>query len=239
MADASGDESRSPSGASGSIIRRARINGRSFEFTIDGMIVKGPSSVIGKYVCGEQLADILNESSCKAHLYLADSIDQVRLARDEYRLAQLKESAVSHHSFKINQVVEYHGDHWTITSRPNEAGHLGSFRLQGIDGKVLSVAAGRFYSEAKIVESSDVLPAQQHNPYDLDDHTESEQQTFAGSLVIEDDVLIDTIQQKVNELFEARMEEFLDKCAERIARTIESSGNESPGDLAIQDEHKE
>lgn len=239
MADASRHEG-SDAGSSGEhIVRRAKVNGRIFEFNLDGMITKGPSSIIGSYVCSEQLADIITESECRTHLFLANSPTGIRLARDEYRLAKLKEAHMQHGKFQLNQPVYYYGQHWTITATPAPDASDPSYALTDKHGKTLKVPAQRMMQEAKGVNS--VPLSEQPNPYAFATQPQQSesQEVFEGSLVLDDKMIADVVQKKVDEMLESRMDEFLDKCAERIGRTIAVLGNEPTVEASLEADPQE
>lgn len=209
-----------------------KVNGRKYRFDLNtGQVLGGPRAVLGKFVSGEQLADLIAVDDSRAHLYLAESEAEVRLAEAEYRLARAKEHQML--TPEVGQVVEYgdaqyrvlevHADHVlaeTIGPGSERWVHEG----RSVPAK-FSLPRPRF---DKLAEPFEPIMAEAENPY-------SQYQTAPGEgrFEINDDDLNKLVQERVDQILETKMDEVVERVATRLASTLDAEGAESEGDASV------
>lgn len=143
-------------GMAGPPTAAALVNKREVTFNIaNGQIVDGPPALVGKWVCLEQMADILSHAGpVIEHLFAVDTQAETRLAEVDYRVARAKENRGE---FVVGSHVQY--------------GKHGVFRVKNFlrdedkyvlvaNGREITVGRERLENEAKVIEQgADPVPA--------------------------------------------------------------------------------
>lgn len=127
------------------------MNKREVTFELaTGRIVSGPPALVSKWICTEQLADILaNNGRVIDHLYTADDEQGVRLARVDYLTAKRREESGE---FAINSHIQY-GKHGVFRVLSFDA-DSGNYTL--VSGKrEITVPRIRLEAEARVIEQGE------------------------------------------------------------------------------------
>lgn len=211
-----------PSDANGSFggWGRATVCGRRIAFEIaSGRIVKGPKALVGKWICFEQMADILAGRDVLEHLYTAEDETELHLARIDYLLSQRQESEGR---FSIGSHIKY--------------GHHGVFRVVRREGsevilqskdRELSVPYDRLASEAKVLpyDAGRELTSTPKTSRQLEQEYLPETEA-AGSIHIDDAEIDAIISRRLEVLIEQRIDQIVERVADRVANHLDEHGKD-------------
>lgn len=211
-----------------------RVNGRRVSFDLtSGEIIKGPPAILGKYVCHEQMADVIEAGSYVGRLCTADRPEDLRLAEAEYRFLRPKERKMRA-PLEKGISVRY-GDRGTFRVIDWAGGSAQSVVLEAADGKKIAVPMQRYLNEAEVVAAiparEPATPAsEQRDPY---------MQPAGEGLVHLDEADIDRALQdrlkvilESDEFVKAVTDRVADVISERLATTFANEGQQPPGDPA-------
>lgn len=245
------DESR---GEGSGVAADARVNGRRYRFDLtSGEILAGPRALVGRYICSEQVADLVSMRESQSHLFIADDPSQLRLVEAEYRLARNKRSK--------NIVVPHTGQH--VTYGTHGVCRVIDVTTQDVTLELLeskpwwstkeeprrttvNVPRARFESEAALAQA----PARTEDPYaGLEEGDQPKEVRTEGTVEIDDEAIreallepmermlkeqIDPVlRERMDAIIESKMDALVDRVVERLATTLNDDGKESPGDASV------
>lgn len=223
------DEGGGPVSAGAAAVR---VNGRRIAFDLtSGQIVKGPPAILGKFVCHEQMADVIEAGNYVGRLCTADKADDLRLAEAEYRFLRPKEREMQA-PLKRGISVSYAG-HGTFRVVDWVGGNVQSVVLEAADGKKITVPLQRYLNEAEVVAS---MPATTERPHVRGRTDPYQKVTTEGSVQLDEADIDRVLQDRLSIILES--DEFADavrqRVAEVVATTFAGAGQEPHGD-AIND----
>ncbi len=222
------DESGSNGGQGG---QRLRVNGRRINFDLTTcQIMEGPPAILGRFVCYEQMADVLNAGDFYGRLFLADDPKDIRLVEAEYAYMKSKEDQMAT-PVAAGLHVSYgtHGVHRVVGIEPGSSGKI--VILEAADGKNICVPLPRYQTETEIVAA----PARSaHAPAYAKDKSSGGVIETDGSIHLDDADLDAALLKRMDALFEN--DDFVNALADKVVSrlgTTQLIGGQDPSGTAI------
>lgn len=220
-------------GAVGAGQQRVRVNGRRVDLDLTtGEILSGPKAIVGKFICGEQVADVVEAGDYGGRLCTADRPEDLRLAEAEYRFLRPKERDVTT-PLERNIHVTY-GNHGTFKVVDWAGGGAQTVVLEAADGKRLTIPMQRYLHETEVTTAPPTVATTQQGAQP-DPYRKIEGE---GNIEVDDAEIIGLIESHMDKLLEsdAFVARIVEAVGERLATTLEQAGQNPVGDVHEDDD---